>query len=589
MSNDVTDNTSEPGIAGVTLTLQRDGGSGSYSNYTPPGAGGPTTVTDSSGNYSFGNLPAGTYRVAETQPTTYSDGKQYQGGVEVSTPSNDVLQVTLAANATSSGNIFGERGTAISGTVFWDQNANGANDTEPGINGVTVQLQDSSGVPIDLDPNTAGVQSTVLTGTNGTYSFPNLPAGDYRVVETQPSGYGSSTPNSVTVTLVAGTPGSASFGDTLSTLSGRVYDDVNNNALFDVVGDTGISGVTLALFASNGTTAISNPVTNGNITTTTASDGTYTLVGIPAGTGYMLKETQPTGYFTRASNPGTGGTPVGTGNTTAGNDLTNEISGIGLPRTGATPPGSPLGINYNFGERIYADLSLLKTVAPRNAQPDNPVTFTLTVTNLGPSATAGVVVTDVVPAGYITLAESDANASFTGTGGNTLIWNVGTLTASGAGATKTLTFTAVVALTPAVGTLRNLAEITASGQPDPDSTPGNAGTPLLEDDTGIAEPGGIVLQKLQRNLGPANSTNPVPALSVATIVGKPSDVVEYCINATNLNSRLINGINLSDVVPANTTYVTTSGGTFNVNKVDFTPFNLTSGASQQNCFKVTIN
>lgn len=78
-----------------------------------------------------------------------------------------------------------------------------ANETDTGIGGVTLLLVDSNGQ----------VVATTTTATDGTYTLINLLAGDYTVIETQPAAYGSSTVNSVPVTLAIGsTPPLVDFG-----------------------------------------------------------------------------------------------------------------------------------------------------------------------------------------------------------------------------------------------------------------------------------------------------------------------------------------------------------------------------------------
>jgi uncharacterized repeat protein (TIGR01451 family) len=61
-----------------------------------------------------------------------------------------------------------------------------------------------------------------------------------------------------------------------------------------------------------------------------------------------------------------------------------------------------------------ADLVLVKTVDRGIVAPGDPVTFTITVTNRGPDAAAGVVITDQLPAG-LTLASVPPACSFDGT------------------------------------------------------------------------------------------------------------------------------------------------------------------------------
>src|SRR5262249_50412788 len=82
------------------------------------------------------------------------------------------------------------------------------------------------------------------------------------------------------------------------------------------------------------------------------------------------------------------------------------------------------------------------------------VTYTLNVTNNGPSAATGVTLTDTLPASTTFVSVMTNKGSCTGT--STVNCNLGTL-ASGASATIT------IAVTPtAVGTISNTASVTGS-------------------------------------------------------------------------------------------------------------------------------
>ena len=101
------------------------------------------------------------------------------------------------------------------------------------------------------------------------------------------------------------------------------------------------------------------------------------------------------------------------------------------------------------------------------------VVFTISVTNGGPSAASGVQVKDQLPSGYSYVSDNGAGAYNSGTG----IWTVGALTN---GQTKSLQITATVL---ASGSYANYAQVTASGQTDPDSTPNDNSTNQDDDDT----------------------------------------------------------------------------------------------------------
>jgi hypothetical protein len=243
-----TQDAGEGGIAGVTVHL-----------------GGTPKTTGSGGTYSFTDLAAGSYTVVETDRSGY-----------VSTTSNSV-SVTLAAGETKTVN-FGDRafGT-VSGTVFNDANGNSTNDGESGIGGVTVTLSGANGT------------QTTTTNASGAYSFTAL-IGSYTLQETDPSGYVSTTSNSVSVSLSPGSTQTANFGDQgRGEISGTVFKDINGNGSND--GESGISGVSLRLLNSG--TAVASA--------TTTADGSYSMTDVPAGT-YTLEETDPAGHASTTPN-----------------------------------------------------------------------------------------------------------------------------------------------------------------------------------------------------------------------------------------------------------------------------------------------
>lgn len=168
--------TGEPGISGVTVTLST----------------GASTTTDSNGEYSFTELPPGTYTVTETNPTDWLS----------TTP--DTVTVTLAHNEDATVNFGDAQVGTISGTVWNDVDEDGVWDSdEVGIWGVTVSLYDSSN-------NLVG---TTTTGYDGSYIFENIAPGTYNVVETNLVGWVSSTSDSVSATVYSAQETVVNFGD----------------------------------------------------------------------------------------------------------------------------------------------------------------------------------------------------------------------------------------------------------------------------------------------------------------------------------------------------------------------------------------
>ena len=309
-NNDGVKNNVEPGIGNVTVTLTGTDDLGGNIN--------KATTTANDGSYSFSGLRPGNYSLVETQPSAYSQGIDTLGTIGGTASSQDQFTSLVVTSGTSAaGYLFGERGTTIAGTVFVDANADGSlNNSEAGLAGVTVTLKDGGGNTI----------TSTTTAADGTYSFVNLPAGSYSIIETQPTGYGTSTATTLPVTLPLPGLTGENFGLTTSSLAGTVYVDANNNGTRDAA-ETGISGVTVKL---TGVDANDNPVTK---TTTTASDGSYIFTGLLSGT-YVATETQPSQY-----NQGTNA--VGTFGGLVNGDV---ISAIALP-------AGKDATSYLFGEQ----------------------------------------------------------------------------------------------------------------------------------------------------------------------------------------------------------------------------------------------
>ncbi len=188
--------------------------------------------------------------------------------------------------------------------VWRDLDGDGVQDAgEPGVAGVTVSITPPAGVDLGYG---AGVASNVVTDANGYYLFRALPAtGNYTVAvvaSTLPGGTGTptwdrdgiGTPNSAIVNIVynsttgADTVLNADFGYTLpSTIRGTLWHDLDRDALaVPESGEDRLAGVTVRLYAANGTTLLA--------TTTTAADGTYVFTGAYSGS-YVVKADAATG------------------------------------------------------------------------------------------------------------------------------------------------------------------------------------------------------------------------------------------------------------------------------------------------------
>ena len=191
--------------------------------------------------------------------------------------------------------------SSISGYVYYDQNNDGTfQGTESPIPGTTVTLTGTN----DLGQS---VSLTTTTNASGFYSFGNLRPGTYQLTETQPAGYldgkdtigtpGGSTSNDQfsNILLPAGFNGiNNNFGElkALGSISGTKWLDETGNGL--TADDTGFGGVTIYIDANNNGTKDS-----GEVSTVTASNGTYSFTGLSAGT-YVIREVVPANYVRTA-------------------------------------------------------------------------------------------------------------------------------------------------------------------------------------------------------------------------------------------------------------------------------------------------
>ena len=327
---------SEPGLAGVTITLSGTNGMGNSVLQT--------TTTAANGSYSFTGLAPGLYTLTETPPAGYVTEGANVGTLGGTSGNAVVSGITLTSGQSGSGYNFAEYQTSsLSGIKYIDSNGNDVDNSEPGLAGVTITLSGTNGMGNN-------VLQTTTTAANGSYSFTGLAPGVYTLTETPPAGYvteganvgtlGGTSGNAVVsgITLTSGQSGSGyNFAEyQTSSLSGNVYLDSNANDVDN--SEPGIGGVTVTLTGTNG---LGNPVT---LTTTSASNGTYSFTGLAPGT-YTVTETQPAGYTAETANAGSLG----------GTAAVGVISSI-------TVLSGNSGTNYNFGELQPVNQSLSGTV-----------------------------------------------------------------------------------------------------------------------------------------------------------------------------------------------------------------------------------
>ena len=304
----------EPGIPGVTVLLTTSTGQ------VIPG------TTDANGVYSMLNAAAGTGTI-DVVNSTLPPGLTQTAGTD---PSSVTVIANSLTNAGFDGYNAGTPSTTsggVTGTIFLDSNGNGSQDPgEPGLPGVQVTITPATGPAI-----------TVVTGPNGVYTAPTVPAGPATVDVvnstlppglTQTAGVDPSTLN-----VLAGTINNAGIDGYRpppapggGTVTGLVFLDLNSDGVVSA-GEPGIPGVAVTITAANGQTVVVTTDANGNYTATNVPPGLATID--------VVDSTLPAGvtHTSAGVDPSTAIVPSG-GSVNAG------IDGY-VPST--TPPGGPLG------------------------------------------------------------------------------------------------------------------------------------------------------------------------------------------------------------------------------------------------------
>lgn len=129
----------------------------------------------------------------------------------------------------------GTVGSTATGRIFNDANGNGTFTGDSGLGGVTVFLDvNGDGLLSPSDPST-------VTAADGTYSLFGA-SGTYNVIAMTPSNFVATTPVSRSVTLgSSSTLPSFGFRQLLSDATGRKFEDVNENGVYDP-GEPGVAG-----------------------------------------------------------------------------------------------------------------------------------------------------------------------------------------------------------------------------------------------------------------------------------------------------------------------------------------------------------
>ncbi len=198
---------------------------------------------------------------------------------------------------------------SISGMKFNDLNGDGIKDAgEPGLAGWTINA-------------TGPVTNSATTEADGSYTIPNLPAGNYTITETQQPKWTQTHPiggtHSATINDSNRNIINQDFGNFQNfSISGAKFNDLDGDGKWDTQTEAGLPNWTIFLDTNN-----DGQLNGTEISTTTGANGAYSFTDLGPGT-YHVKEVQKAGWIQTA--PETGGYDI-TG--LSGQDLANRDFG----------------------------------------------------------------------------------------------------------------------------------------------------------------------------------------------------------------------------------------------------------------------
>jgi LPXTG-site transpeptidase (sortase) family protein len=351
--------TGEVGVDGVTVELYA-----ADSNGDPTGAAIDTTTTSGGGYYLFNGLISGDY-VVVLPASNFSSGAALQGYWSSGTTRNDDGTLSEVAAPDPDNDI--------------DSDDNGELDLFDSLPGAVA----SRAVTLGPGPVEPTGETDLDDGNQG-----------------QPDARANMT---------------VDFGFYTIRLGNLVWDDFDDSGTLDS-GEPGIDGVSVQLYSADGNALIS--------TTSTAGGGLYTFTGLPQGnyfvrlpesnflgSGALRDYYSSTGGSTKPYEPA----PNPDDDTTDSDDNGTEFGVLGFPggyiqtsAFGLTPQGeqdfdhsdgSTTEFRVDFGvfQQFFADLAITKDDGTDYYLPGSTWSYTIVVSNNGPSDVIGAEVTDSIP------------------------------------------------------------------------------------------------------------------------------------------------------------------------------------------------
>jgi uncharacterized repeat protein (TIGR01451 family) len=523
--------TNDVAISNVTITLYRDINSDGVADANEEIA---STVTDTTGDYLFSNLPDGDYIIVETPPsgsTAITDIDGVGNGA-------DLIEATLAGIDVTGQDYLVDGATttvSLSGLVWRDDSLEGIRDA-----GETNRF---AGIPVDLLDADSNVVATTTTAADGTYLFTNLTTATY-LVRFDLTGISSNTytvtgalqgtNDTVNSDVITGETGEYGWTGPITLSAGTDVENIDLGLKPAVAIDVGV-GKTVddALLYEGDPVVFTISVTNFSDTTdATALELTDVL---PSGFTYS-NDVPSLGTFDSTTGVWTVGTlvtgAVATLDVTLVADVgsggywwTNTVAISALQQTDTNPANDTAEAEVLV---VGADLALTKTVDNPTPGEGVPVTYTIVVSNIGPSDTTGVLVSEPLTNGMTYVSNNVTQGSYASGSG---IWTVGALNV---GQSESLWITVDLATNILGEAVTNVSRITATDIPDPN--------PSNDVDAAVV----------------AVTTPSVLKTSDVGGYTAPGNTITYTIVVSNQSAAILTGLDVTDAVPTGTTYVAAS-------------------------------
>ena len=491
-----------------------------------------TTKTDADGKYTFTRLPLGSYKVEVVPGEAKVDGTDVNladykqtYGYGSSTSRSQVGQgklvtpdpITLTSAAPNVTKIdFGfVKPVSLGNFVWFDANKNGIQDAdEVGVAGVTVTLDGQLDMDLVVDADGNPVKP-VTTDANGKYVFTNLLPSSYGVTFTIPDGYSETVSKAGDdravdsdgwqtwtilkqgqddMTIDLGLIADGTIGDTL-------FWDVDNNGGSEPSGaDKPLAGVTVKL------TYTTPAGVEKTLTTVTDENGKYSFKDLAPGD-YVV--TVDKASLATVCPECTAQTHAPSGDLTAA-----EGQELSLTSKVTLNPRAMTNNDQDWAFTGVANTAIVKAIAdPLEAPaggfiPGTSVTYTLTVTNEGPSPATGVIAQDKLPSG-VTFEYADGDGTYDAASGK---WDL-----SGEviekGATRTLRITVIIRASAAGSVVTNTATIEKQDQIGDKKSDNTSSVPLTAGYT-IA---GKLYNDADASFSSDNGENPYSGVTVALL------------------------------------------------------------------------